>query len=638
MERRQVFHYILFWSTGENRHIIDYLYHRYIDADATDIADKITSLRDAMDGDSAENIPPYHRWTLPTSQNRRLLLPRSDAFQQQVVNQRTALVTREVTQQITRLDEELRQAVEIATQITQLSQRAGTLLSPYSQETGMIEIMGQFLAIAEAQPSESIDQGGYDDLQENVSQLKTQAREKFSSEPTQTIARLKRQIRRHSDDLYRRLQDPDSSLMQAFGAVIRQENNILPNYVSEASRQLGACYRVLSMTDKADQFVEQDLIPILSYLAEQNSNQTATTVFERFSSGLGALAGWLGYVPLMVGNLPGPPSAFMVIVESAIPVIIRLGAEDRAKALLFRSVASRNIATWLGIVDDDLPTFLNKLTTTNADELVGWQRTLGRRSERIINSEVMSSPGWGVVMSIVNGFLLLNAVCQASTWNEASVVRRIQLMADIAGNSANTLMSLSVMLQNSERIQRVAPAALSTTTSQRLGLFAAIAATVSSAAVMYQELETRDYTGAALAGLGVISGLLAVAGWLAVMGVITAPVGVGEVLLVISFVVAVLAGLISLFTSDTSCDVLFESFVQGLKDRPNFNRFRQINNADGRALQAKFAAVEADHHTVTIEAMTNTARIGLEALFAVDQITNQDDQRNMREMIDGLIA
>jgi hypothetical protein len=633
--RGDVFNYIMNWHRGPNRRVIDYLYRRYIDGNLTERADKIAALRDVRNGSREENIPVYHRWRLPQTQNRRLLLPRSPAFQDAVVDQRAALVTREVTGAIQTLNDALEVALETARNLSRTSDRCGELLVPYNQEAGIIDVMHKFMDIAEQTPASSIDSSDYDTLQSKITELKTQAQQKFTSEPTTSIARRKRQIRTLSNQLYNHLQDPESDLNQALAAVFAQESAVLPSYINEACQKLSGCYRVLCRSRRAEDFVRNGLLPVMEFVATQTAGESALTTFSRFRSGVGAAAAWLSYVPTIAGNLPGPPSLLMVAIESSISISIKMGAGERAFAVLFRDNASTTVARLLGVTDDNLPAFNRALRSADADDLMTWRNALKRQSSNIVDSEVMNSPGWGVFMSIVTGFLFLNAVCNLSQFTEASLSTRIRLVADVLGTGANTMLSLQIALRNSER---VAAFSTSTTLSQRLGIFAAIAATVSSSAVMYEEYQTQDYTGALIAAVSVASGLLAIAGWLAVMGVITAWAGIGEVLLVISFVLAIVAGVLSWVLGDTNGDALFESLVQNLKDRPNFQQFRTANTIEGRALNTKFLAVERYHHNVTIEDMTETARTALEALFSIDQITDPDRRQSMQDVIDGIVA
>ncbi|WP_412971343.1 hypothetical protein [Glaciecola sp. MF2-115] len=635
MERRQVFNYILNWHQGPNRHVIDYLYRSIINGNETDRAQKILTLRDVMNGSPDENIPRYHRWRLPRRQNRRVLLPRSPEFQESVVNRRTALVTGRVTGAIGRLDSALDVVLEVARNLSRISERCGELLVPYQQEAGIINVMHNFMAIAERTPASSIDSSDYNTLQAKIVALKDEAHDKFTSEPTQTIAQQQRQIRNLSNSLYEHLQNPDSELNQAIAAIVAQENTVLPSYINEACQKLSGCYRVLCRSRRGEDFIRNGLMPVLEFIAQQNDNEPTQATFARFRTGIGAAAAWLSYIPTIAGNLPGPPSLLMVAIESSISITIKIGAGQRAFALLFQNNASTTLGRLLGVTDDNMPAFSRMLRTSDANELMTWRASLKRGSSNIVNSEVMNSPGWGVFMSVVSGFLFLNAVCQASQWNEASISTRIRLAADVAGTAANTLLSVGVAMRNSGRIAQLAPGA---SLSNRLGLFAAIAATVSSSAVLYEEYNTQDYTGATIAFIGVASGLLAVAGWLAVMGVITSWAGIGEVLLVLSFVLAIVAGVLSWITGDTNSDALFEALVQNLKEQPKFSRFCRNGSGHGGVLNRKFLEVELYHHSVEIQDMTNAARPALEALFGIDQITDRSNRESMQEAIDSVIA
>jgi hypothetical protein len=110
------------------------------------------------------------------------------------------------------------------------------------------------------------------------------------------------------------------------------------------------------------------------------------------------------------------------------------------------------------------------------------------------------------------------------------------------------------------------------------------------------------------------------------------------VLLVLSFVLAIVAGVLSWITGDTNSDALFEALVQNLKEQPKFSRFCRNGSGHGGVLNRKFLEVELYHHSVEIQDMTNAARPALEALFGIDQITDRSNRESMQEAIDSVIA
>lgn len=622
-----VFSRILDWSQGPNRHIASYWYRRYINGNASELDEKIFSLRDASGGVSAENIPHYSRWGLPNRANYRLLLPRSQSFEDAVATRRTQLLSGELTALADRLSARVEDALEIARRLTDNTNRLAQHLGPYEQEAGTIELMRQFLEIAKETPAEaysSSERSEFDQLIDRVEALSEAAATGFKQEPTSEIARLRAHIERDTLRLNSML-ETRSELNRLLQEAQLSGDMMTASFMQDISRKLGACYSMLSQSSQGETFVLQTLSPLLQAIIDNAGISTDDSVITQLAHATQSLG-------LFVGNIPGPPSVMMVVIESSLPVMIRLGAGNPDLALRLQNQTVRVLGRLLGLSDELQTQFFTRMTTGNAQGIMdtrGW-------TERMVNSEVQGSPAWGAALAIINGLLLLNALTSLATTTTDSMATRIRLLADVTSTGANFYQSLVVALQNSERINNIAPAAMAGSTLRVIGLVGAIAATVSSTVVMIQEYETRDYTGLRLAGMGMLSGLFTIAGfvaWMAIGGSAVPPVA--AVLFIIALVLSLVAWLISWLTADTDCDLFFEGMVESLSDEST--RFAVYLRSHGD-LRSRYEAVRIFHHTVTIQELQNSARDALEALLGYDQVTEREAREQTRELIDAMIA
>ncbi|MBN1005787.1 hypothetical protein [Amphritea pacifica] len=623
LERTTLFNRILDWHAGPNGHVRAFLYRRYVGGDATSVEDQVAALREIRQGGSG--VPVYHRWRLPSGRNYRLILPRSEALEQEIALNRTALVSADIQQLSASLSAEMDDAMAKAERVAANQQALGRILQPYKQELGALELLMEFIDLAEVNPDSaysSSEQAKIDTLQSKLNTLKGHADSTFGREPTQRARSLQQAIRRDTDSLYSMLEG-DSRLNELLIQACNSDSMITSSFMQGVYSKLGACYRVIMTSNHAETLITERLQPALEMIV---SNEWRSFVNP---SCLATVAGKLSIVPTIAGNLPGPPSLLMVVMEASMPKMIQIASQNPTSGRILRDLSVQVTARLIGLTDANKAEFIRRLSSAEPGEVLGVRGW----SERIVNSNVISSPGWGVFMSMITGILFLNAFVSAATTTTDSMITRIRLWGDTVAQFSNFANSLIQALQ---RFKFVRQGVLGTAgTSRVLGIIGSLAAIASSTALMAEEYRTRDYAGMTVAGFGLASGVLSLAGFMLWMsaGTIEVP-PLAAVLFVAALIVGLVGAIIGLFTSDSNGEALVEGLVEHMADADLFSR--QLRG-DPR-LNRYYEDVRRYHHSVTINDLRSSARTALNYLFGLDQITDSEKREQTEELIDALIA
>ncbi|RTE67384.1 hypothetical protein EH243_00060 [Amphritea opalescens] len=625
LERRSLFSRILSWYNGPNGFVREYLYRRYVGGDATSVEDQTAALRAVMNGDADAGTPRYHRWRLPVGRNYRLILPRTEALEQEIALNRTALVSANMQQLSSSLLTEVDNALAKAERIAANQQALGRILQPYQQELGSLGLLIEFVDIAEVNPASgysSTQQSNIDTLQRKLNSLKDYAERTLGREPTTRARSLQGAIRRDSDSLYQMLEG-DSRLYELLAQACQSDDMITSRFMQGVYSKLGACYRVVLTSSHAVTFITGRLQPALEMIDRGEWRSFAS------SSCLGTVAAKISLVPTIAGNLPGPPSLLMGVLEASMAKIIQIASENHSTGLIMRNLSVRVTAKLIGLSGPDKNEFILRMSSTDPEEVIGVKGW----SERVVNSNVMSSPGWGVFMSLITGILFLNAFVTAATTTTDSMITRIRLWGDTAAQFTGFASSLIQALQ---RFKFVSQGRLGTAAVGRtLGFFGSLAAIASSSAMMAEEHRTRDYAGMTVAGIGLASGLLSLFGFMLWMSAGTAAVPpAAAVLFVAALIVGLIGAIVGYFTSDTNGEALVEGLVEHLGGA---NLFAAQLRGD-RSLNSLFEEVRHYHHNVTIKDLSRDARNALNYLFGLNQITDTAKREQTEELINALIA
>ncbi|WP_417225378.1 hypothetical protein [Amphritea sp.] len=630
LDRRTLFSHILNWHNGPNGFIRANLYRRYVGGDAVSVEEQTAALRAVMNGDAAAGTPRYHRWSLPVGGNYRLILPRTEALEQEVALNRTALVSADIQQLSSLLLAEMDNAMAKAERVATNQQALGRILQPYKQELGGLELLMEFINLAEANPESAYsasEQSKIDTLQTKLTTLKTYAEETLGREPTQRARLLQQAIRGDTDSLYAMLEG-SSRLNDLLAQACNSDTMISSRFMHDIYRKLGACYRVIATSNHAETMITDRLQPALEMIVSGEWRSFANP------SCLATVAAKISVVPTIAGNLPGPPSLLMVVMEASMPKMIQMASLAPSAGRILRDLIVEVTAELIGMVGSNKGELIRRLSSSDPEELLqvkAWSRG-------VVNSEVMSSPGWGVFMSMITGILFLNAFVSAVTTTTDSMITRIRLWGDTIAQFSGFANSLIQALQRFKYVQQSvigSGSAGAAATARVLGVIGSLAAIASSSAMMAEEHRTRDYAGMTVAGFGLASGILSLAGFMLWMsaGTIEVP-PLAAVLFVAALIAGLVGAIIGFFTSDSNSEALVEGLVEHLGGAAQFSHRL---GSDGR-LNTYFEDVRRYHHTATIKDLRSSARTALNYLFGLDQLTDTDKREQTEELIEALIA
>jgi len=628
LERSTLFNRILSWHAGPNGYVREYLYRRYVGGDATSVEDQVSALQEIRQGGSG--VPAYHRWRLPNGRNYRLILPRSESLEQEIALNRTALVSADMQQLSSLLSTEMENAMAKAERVARNQQALGRILQPYKQELGALELLMEFIDLAEVNPESAYstsEQRKIDTLQSKLNTLKDYAERTLGREPTQRARSLQQAIRRDTDSLYEMLEG-DSRLNDLLAQACNSDDMISSSFMHDIYSQLGACYRIIAISDHAESMITERLQPALEMIVSGEWRSFASP------SCLATVAAKISIVPTIAGNLPGPPSLLMVVMEASMPKMIQMASLAPSAGRILRDLTVEVTAELIGMVGSNKGEFIRRLSSSDPEEVL----QVKEWSRGVVNSEVMSSPGWGVFMSMITGILFLNAFVSAVTTTTDSMITRIRLWGDTIAQFSGFANSLIQALQRFKYVQQSvlgSGTAGAAATARVLGVIGSLAAIASSSAMMAEEHRTRDYAGMTVAGFGLASGILSLAGFMLWMSAGTIEV---PPLAAFLFVAALIAGLVGaivgFFTSDTNSEALVEGLVEHLGGAELFSR--QLRNDS--SLNTYFEDVRHYHHTATVKDLRSSARTALNYLFGLDQITDSERREQTEELIDSLIA
>jgi hypothetical protein len=260
----------------------------------------------------------------------------------------------------------------------------------------------------------------------------------------------------------------------------------------------------------------------------------------------------MALVPNAVGELPGPQSLSVAIVELAAPLIMGRILEkivtDPKANIFWGGKLYRFLTNAAGL---DMKARVDLILAVDSGNLnkvksINWSKRF------------MNSPCWGSAMAIV-GVITLIAEIQK---DDANTVRH---WSNIIASSATTALGVAVAFSRySNLIQKGLVRGIG---GKALGVIGGIAGVISGIATAKEEYDTGDYTGVWLAGIGAMGGVMTVAGFLIASGagasatVAGAPVGL--ILIIVGTVVAIGSGiwafLRDLWTPGT--EKVFESFI-----------------------------------------------------------------------------
>jgi hypothetical protein len=323
-------------------------------------------------------------------------------------------------------------------------------------------------------------------------------------------------------------------------------------------------------------------------------------------------------IPTAAGNLPGPQSLMVALLEAAGPYVLGHATAHPAEATALGGGLIRSVRWAADLSDTDTQHLRTAVSKGEFDEA---HRVMGR-------SNFMNSPLWGALLGIINLSIFVAAVRD----DEADTVTR---WTTIINSGAGTILSMGLVLKACDHyMAQRAVGILEGTMGKTLGVIAGVAAVVASLHAAQQEAQTGDQTGMWLNVVGAGGAALSVAGFLLGTGVVSSATGIGApvglVLVIAGTVIGLAAGLIALWRELTTAAShrVFEAFVNHLqREGGDFHHVVTLPAQTPRGqpprggahywqLRSAYMSVRNAHHQMSFWDISPTDEV-LKVLFAL---------------------
>lgn len=425
----------------------------------------------------------------------------------------------------------------------------------------LLEALDGMLGAMLNHPKETVDKDDRTDAQKlhsKLAKLKDEARLHILLKPPHAP-----DVEKQATDLLKILEDP--AFVKRVKVLVEYRDVAGDKLWTDTCEALRQAFIALLLSPKAEHVIDNHVIPMIDTIASRpfdtsglsspkhsdlaNAIKNAPTP-SGSDSVLNIMGGLMALVPNAVGELPGPQSLSVAVVELAAPLIMgRILEKMVAEPPTFWGAKLyRFITNAAGL---DMKARVDLILAVDGGDLskiknINWSKRF------------MNSPAWGSAMAIVGAITLIAEIQK----DDANTVRHWANL--LAGASTTTLGVAVAFARYSNLIEKGLVRGIG---GKALGVIGGIAGVISGVATAKEEYGTGDYTGAWLAGIGALGGAMTVAGFLVASGagatatVAGAPIGL--ILIIAGTVVAIGTGiwafLRDLWTPGT--EKVFESFI-----------------------------------------------------------------------------
>lgn len=473
-------------------------------------------------------------------------------------------------------------------------------IAPYTQSVGMISASRTLLDLMINYPEKpnqtiSADVTG---LRRKVAKLEELAQRDFIDNPIPFIPRdYQESIATNANNLRRWLET--DGLIEVVLVYRRFRYLVTSSQFDQLCDSISQAFALLMRSPEAD-YIEENWMPALMEIIDQDSRAQNLDEVRRNHSGLDvdshpsvcdALLFGLSVVPAAAGNMPGPASFSVALMNAISPKLIGEVMGDVAKAQSYGAMYVRFMVR-RGNFNQDQIDELNLL-------IKGPKPSTHKEIGDWVQKNFQGNMKWGLIMTLVNAAMLFYTIKSSE---DETITRWINLSTLSLG--ASTGASLTQVLLN---IQRFKDCGFLTVTGNALGVLAGAFACVASVVAAIDEYDTGDRTGVVINSLAALGAGLSVAGYLITMGVATSWAGpVGALFMVLGVVLGVLTALWSLIRSalTTYTHMQFEAFINYLASRDGIYQFHIILESTYKRRQypelvALFEDIQTSHHGIS---------------------------------------
>ena len=550
--------------------------------------------------------PNYLRWGVSPQGDQPVVLPLSSGFQE-VMREATERRRREarirsVSPSFSALEGELREIRIQARLLSDTINLFDSLTEDQAQEIALLEALDGLIGVLLQFPKGPVDADDRRDverLRQQLLTLKNEAHRNMILNPPDSLrANLVTERNQRATELRRRVED--STFVEHIRTLANNQDIAPAQLWTDVHDVLRIAFMSLLLSPEAESILDNHVIPLIDRLASRSFELSGLSAphypsFEQalrqvptpprtseIRSALVTLAGLAGLTPQVVGNVPGPSSLAVTVLELAAPQLLSRIVNNRTQAT---TMGARLYRALVNAADLSLSQRTDLIDAIDGGDL--------SRLRRINwSSRFMNSPAWGAAIGLASAICLIMAI-QA---DDSSTLRR---WSNIIGSASGAAAGVAVAVARYSTLIR--DGIVRGIGGRVLGVVGGIAAVVSGAVTAQEEYQTRDQVGMWISVAAATGGALSVAGFLLAAGAGTAGTGagapVGVIMMAAGVIIGVGAGIVSIIRSLTTAGSheIFEAFIN------HFGRAGgpcQTAACQRPALQLAFEAVQSAHHGV----------------------------------------
>ncbi len=525
--------------------------------------------------------PVFHNWHVPPTTERPLELPASDAFVAEVAEARLAERAEALRPELRGLRGDL-DVIRFRTRVLEgMIDGHRALIEDDLQDLHALGVLDSLLRTMLAHPKDATDdEAGVRRLQEDLKALRELAVEHVLKTPPGPAGRSLRETTLQAIRLRDALNDEafrDRVTAVTRAAPIIRGGRSLLDEVAEAEEK---ARQLLMLSPVADEVLEQDILPVLDHLASSEPQPMPNIA-------LAVLINVVKLSPNAIGNVPGPASLSVALMEAAGPLILERAA--RAPSTAAGTRLAGRLVRGVARVGGMTASARARLEAQVADgDLIAARETVA--------GSFMTSRAWTASVAAINIAIFIMAVQdhEEGTLGE---------WASIIGSAAQTIASLRPLAETFNATRALVQHGMIDLGSQALGVVAGVCGVVAGIVAAVEEHESGDQVGMWLALAGAGGAAMTVAGFIVGGGLVVGGTGVGlplgTLLVIIGAAVGLVAGILSLYRELTMADShrVFEAYVVHL-GRPG-GTVNHVGRYHGRtALWSAYQTVHDGHASV----------------------------------------
>lgn len=548
----------------------------------------------------------FESWSIYLEENQAVVLPLSQGFRtvmrDATARRRRQARVRAVTPDFTALETELRRIRDVSRSLDMDIGLFRSLTEQSARDIAMLEALDGMVNVLLRFPQSAPSSSDRTDLQFLQRQLRTlinQAYQDMMMNPPDSLRQnLVSNRNRRSATLMRLIEN--TTFVRHVRTLVNNRDIAPAELWTRTADTLRQAASVLLLSPQADAFIDRHVLPLINLLASrpfdtqglrapnypafQQAVINAPAAPSGSNSALVIFGGLAGTATLTVGNLPGPASLSVAVLELSAPPLMGRIVESTLRVEQGSTYAGRMyraLTTIAGLSRAERVALIEAIDQGDVGALrrVNW------------SNKFMNSPAWGSALAVASAICLFVAI-------RADDVSTLRYWSNILGSASGTAIGVSVALQRYSTLLR--NGIVRGIGGKVLGVVGGLAAVVSGTVTAVEEYRTSDRVGMGIAIAGAAGGALTVAGFLVATGAGASATGVGAtvgvIFMALGIILGIGAGIVALIRQLTTAGshLIFEAFINHFGIQYEYTRAITAR----AALRQAFETVQRVHHGV----------------------------------------